>query len=151
MERLKVDVRCLCFVLVIDVWCYITIIILYIILFLFYLILYSSPLLIYLLFFPSSSYSSIFLSFLLPLLPFFSFLFLPIPLRLSFPEYVSALTYGYLYSFTIFQDNPLLIYLPFFSPNLLIQSIRVGSSISLFIFNHPFPNSDPACFIGVDG
>ena len=36
----------------------------------------------------------------------------------------------------------------------LIHSIRVGSSISLFIFQSHLSNiqeSDPACFIGVDG
>ena len=35
-------------------------------------------------------------------------------------------------------------------PILIIQSIRVGIWISLFIFN-PHQQFDPACFIGVDG
>ena len=77
----------------------------------------------------------------------------------SFPLFLSSPIYPLL--FPIF----LLIYLPFPSPLLpflipilffynplfssSIQSIRVGSSISLFIF--PIRQSDPACFIGVDG
>ena len=40
----------------------------------------------------------------------------------SFKVYVSAFGYTYLYSFTIFQDNPLLIYFPFFSHFLLPSS-----------------------------
>ena len=73
------------------------------------------------------------------------------------------------YSFYTCRYLPVLIYVLFLFPLLLfphpfpsifcsfpslplplIQSIRVGTSLGLFIFP-PHRQSDPACFIGVDG
>ena len=70
----------------------------------------------------------------------------------SFPIilYVSVLTYTYLYSFTIFQDNPLLIYLPFPSPHPHSKYTCRYLHILIYIF-WCSRQSDPACFIGVDG
>ena len=50
---------------------------------------------------------------------------------------------------SLFPSHPSLL-LPSF-PILLIHSIRVGTYIHLFIFSTSINNSDPACFIGVDG
>ena len=93
-------------------------------------------------------YTLLFFSSLLPLpissLPFSShlpynsilslFLFLSHPISSSFPFPI------------LFLYNPL-----FFCSNQLIHSIRVGTWIDLFIFLPLSRQSDPACFIGVDG
>ena len=112
-----------------------------------------------------SSYSSI--PSFLPLLPIL-FLFIsslpPLPLlQIYLPFFLS-----FPYSHLPFPSSPLLPpilpssplpLLPIFLPSLplfsLIHSILVGTYIYLFIFNHNLPianqQSDPACFIGVDG
>ena len=89
-----------------------------------YLILYSSPLLSLLFLFPSYSSSPHLYSSILP--------FSSPPSLLFFPILISPSSqYPYLFP-------------------ILIQSIRVGIWIHLFIFN-PHQQFDPACFIGVDG
>ena len=124
---LTCGVSCWCSV---SCWCYILYIILYIILLyitiiISYLILYSSSLLLPFssLPFPSPSSSFISYSHSLPLSSsvLLTLLFLSHPLLSSFKVYVSAVGSTYLYSLQIF---PIIFY-----PG----------------------NSDPACFIGVDG
>ena len=117
-----VDVRCLC----IYVYIIYYIILLYIY-YILYIILYIIILLYYL------------LSYLI--LYSFSSPILPILLSQSTSSSSSPL-------FPLLPSSFPSIFLPF--PNPLIQSIRVGTYLWLFIFssNQQF---DPACFIGVDG
>ena len=113
---------------------YIILYIIYYILFLSYTILSSSSV-------PSISSSSslpfpssvLLLIYLLPSVP-------PLPILSPFLSFSSSPPNLSLLSFSS----------PSQSSNPPIHSIRVGSSISLFIF-FPIRCFDPACFIGVDG
>ena len=84
------------------------------------------------------------------------YILLYIHIIISIIIYYITISYLILYSSYHLSSSPL-SNIPFLSSshlsNLLIpfiQSIRVGSSISLFIFQTQ-PTFDPACFIGVDG
>ena len=127
----------------VDVWCY-TIIISYTLLFLLLLFLpflSSSPLLIH-------SQSSI--------SPIPTFLPSHLPLLLIFPRQSSPLLQIYLLFLSSFSPHLLFhssnhSHLSILPHSHLIQSIRVGSSIYLFIFPILIQQSDPACFSWCDG
>ena len=156
---LVIDVRCY-IILYIDYYYYILYIIYYILLLLlYYIILFSSSVLP---FYSSQSHSSSHLP--LPIsscsVPFLSFpssslssdlspipsssslpsQSSPLPLsNISFKVYVSVLTSTYLYSFTIFKDNPLLIYLPFFLSFPISSSLLFPSSLFILLqYSLPF-------------
>ena len=136
------DMRCLCYIIILYLYYYYTllyIILLYIITIISYLILYS----------PSSSsppplpYNPIYLPILLlSSHSQYSHLFFSLPFPLSFPHPNIPIFCSSSYSSL---PSPLPIYLPlsplfFFLYNHLIQSIRVGTSIYLFISpNHLLP------------
>ena len=131
-----IGVSCWCDVF--DVRCYIIYYIIYyytyiIILLLYYLILYSSSI-----FYSSLPPFFLFFPFLFPISssnPSLTLLFSPI----SFILYVSVLPYTYLYSFTIFKDNPLLIYLPFFLSFPISSSLLFPSSLFILLqYSLPF-------------
>ena len=155
----------LAFELVFDVWCYIVYYYYYILLYIIYyiiyytytyilyiiyyiiihtytyyiIILYSSP---YLIFFPSFP---TLLSLLIPILynPLLIYHSSPI-----FKVYVSVLTYTYLYSIIYLQQS-------FQSYSLFPLSSSFKVYVSAFgypyLYSRLIQQSDPACFIGVDG
>ena len=167
-----VDVRC--YILLYYYYILYYIILLYIIHYytiISYLILYYTLLFFYL---PFPSFSTL-LS-----LPFLSSSFLPNPLLFFLPQifilYVSALTYGYLYTLLLFWSiflyllsPPLLFSSPFHPSSPLLPILSFPSDIYqssilphsqntcryfdtlIYIQSISHRQSDPACFIGVDG
>ena len=136
-KSIGLGLRCVVVICVLS-WCDVRCIFYYYILYIvYYIILYIIHIL--LLLYLILSYTILFFSSdLSPLFPSYS------------PPHLSSSLLLFLSSSVLYSP----IFLPSPPSNSLIQSIRVGIWIHLFIFSsdHPnIPKFDPACFIGVDG